>query len=249
MSSTVAREKCIGMQPLRLPSFRHVMLLLGSSSWWGSLHASAGQAVSTTAPMLIGDAKRPQSMSFTGAPTASVFVTTAVRSGCRPVRLNYAAATTYATASAESPGIVQRGPQVQQRLGLITALTNRQSVPGIAPQIVQRDMGGRALVPTGRSTPDRSASDRAAGLTRWGESARRGRPCGILAPEELLDAGATKDVGWALRAAVDPALQLRDGEAVRGGRLAHLNLQARPGPNPSIQPSFFSRASPKPAAS
>ena len=129
------------MQPVRLPSFRHVLLLLGSSTWWGSLHPSARQAVPTTAAMLIGDAKRPQSMSFTGAPMASVLITTAVRSGWCPVRLKYAA-TTYATAAAESPGSISRGPQVQQRLGLITALTNRQSVPGIAPEIKQRDMGG-----------------------------------------------------------------------------------------------------------
>ena len=50
------------------------------------------------------------------------------------------------------------------------------------------------------------------------------------------------------RDAVGPALQSVDADDVRCRRLADLNLEARPGPRPSIQPSFFSRASPKAAA-
>ena len=99
------------------------------------------------------------------------------------------------------------------------------------------------------STRDRSASCRAAPIWSDGASASRARPSLDSSSRVAAYAGATKDVRWARRAAVHPALQLRDGEAVRRRRLAYLNLQARPRAKRSIQPSLLSRATATPAAS
>ena len=50
-----------------------------------------------------------------------------------------------------------------------------------------------------------------------------------LDPEKLPYAGASQHVGWAFRAGVDRAMQLRDGEAVSRRGFTHLDVQARAG--------------------
>jgi len=82
------------------------------------------------AEMLRATTKGPSSMSFTGA-MAALFV-----DGSCPLRLSASSPDVrrghVCSGFREIAWLIQRGPEVQQRLGLIAALTNRHRAPGIA---------------------------------------------------------------------------------------------------------------------
>ena len=73
---------------------------------------------------------------------------------------------------------------------------------------------------------------------------QNGRDSRGSASEQLLYTRPSQNVGGAGCDAIDPAMQLLDGEAVDRRRLADLDLQPRAWPSPSIQPSFPGRARP-----